>query len=265
MRRCQVFILALLSCASVAAAAAQTPDDRKRARIQNQLGWDDMRTERWESAAKAFQQAIDIDRTFADAHYGLGRAQMALKRFPAAIEALAACRDLYLSQAGRQFASQQDAQRARNDRITEIDERIRQVQSMPSSMQQQDLLRQLNNQRRDIQEALTRGGSLSFDAQVPPWVSLSLGSAYFRAGLYRRRRAGIPRHDCRRQPIGRGPQQPRRSAARDRSLRGSRDRDQGRQEGWFQSEPSARTGDPEPQEGRLVNPDASKNLSGASY
>lgn len=182
MRRCQVFILALLSCASVAAAAAQTPDDRKRARIQNQLGWDDMRTERWESAAKAFQQAIDIDRTFADAHYGLGRAQMALKRFPAAIEALAACRDLYLSQAGRQFASQQDAQRARNDRITEIDERIRQVQSMPSSMQQQDLLRQLNNQRRDIQEALTRGGSLSFDAQVPPWVSLSLGSAYFRAG-----------------------------------------------------------------------------------
>ena len=53
---------------------------------------------------------------------------------------------------------------------------------MPPTAQQQNLLRQLDNQRRDIQNAIARGNSMSIDAAVPPWVSLSLGSAYFRSG-----------------------------------------------------------------------------------
>ena len=53
---------------------------------------------------------------------------------------------------------------------------------MPPTIQQQDMLRQLNNHRRDIQDAFTRGNGMSLDATVPPWVSLALGSAYFRAG-----------------------------------------------------------------------------------
>ncbi len=168
--------------AMTAAVVAQSPDDRRRARIQNQLGWEQMTAEKFEGAARSFQQAIDIDRNFEDAYYGLGRANMGLKKFVSAIDALSACRDIYLSRAGKQFANQQDAQRARNDRLTEIDEQIRQVQGMPASLQQQDLLRQLNNQRRDIQNAVTRGSSLNIDATVPPWVSLSLGSAFFRSG-----------------------------------------------------------------------------------
>ncbi|MDO8680943.1 MAG: tetratricopeptide repeat protein [Acidobacteriota bacterium] len=167
---------------AVAAAAAQTPEDRKRARIHNQLGWDQMTAERVEDAARSFQQAIDIDRNFEDAYYGLGRANIALKKYVAAIEVLSACRDLYQAGAGRQFSSQQDAQRYRFDRITELDEQIRQVQSRPQTLQAQDMLRQLNNQRRDIQNAIQRGSSMAIDATVPPWVSLSLGSAYFRAG-----------------------------------------------------------------------------------
>ncbi len=168
--------------AMTAAVVAQSPDDRRRARIQNQLAWEQMTAEKFEGAARSFQQAIDIDRNFEDAYYGLGRANMGLKKFVSAIDALSACRDIYLSRAGKQFANQQDAQRARNDRLTEIDEQIRQVQGMPPSLQQQDLLRQLNNQRRDIQNAVTRGSSLNIDATVPPWVSLSLGSAFFRSG-----------------------------------------------------------------------------------
>jgi len=180
MRRVLSLAAVILTLASV--AAAQSPDDRKRARIQNQLGWEDMRTERWESAARSFQQAIDLDRTFADAYYGLGRANMALKKYISAIDALVACRDIYRSQAGRHFANQQDAQRARSDRLTDLDEQIRQVQAMPPTMQQADLLRQLNNHRRDVQDAYTKGSSLSVEASVPAFVSLSLGSAYFRSG-----------------------------------------------------------------------------------
>lgn len=180
MRKTVSVLVAALTLAAV--VAAQTPPDRQRARIHNRLGWELMTAESWERAAREFQQAIAIDRTFEDAHYGLGRARIALKQYVLAIETLTTCRQLYVSQAGKQFANQQDAQRFRQDRITEIDEQIRQVQSMPPTAQQQNLLRQLNNQRRDIQNAMTRGSGMSVDATVPPWVSLSLGSAYFRSG-----------------------------------------------------------------------------------
>lgn len=161
--------------------AAQTPADRKQSRIQNQLGWEQMGAEQWAGAARSFQKAIDIDPTFEIPYYGLGRARIALKQFAEAIDALTKCQSLFLAQAGRQFTSEQEAQRFRRDRITEIDEQIRQVQSLPPSARSQDLLRQLNNQRRDIQNAIQRGQSMNIEASVPPWVSLSLGSAYFRS------------------------------------------------------------------------------------
>ena len=175
-------VLALLTLVASSPVVAQNPADRSRAATQNRLGWDYMRTESWDKAAAAFQSAIDIDPTFEVPYYGLGRADMALKQYVAAIAALSKCRELYQAQVGRQFANAQEAQRYRQDRITEIDEQIRQVNSMPPSIQQQDQLRQLGNHRRDIQDAITKGVNVNLDATVPAWVSLSLGSAYFRAG-----------------------------------------------------------------------------------
>jgi tetratricopeptide (TPR) repeat protein len=175
-------VAVLVITVAAVTASAQTPDDRKRARIQNQQGWDQMTAEKWEGAARSFQQAIDVDPGFEDAYYGLGRANIALKKYVAAIAALSSCRDLYQARTGRQFSSQQEAQRSRYDRITEIDEQVRQVQSGPQSLQTQEMLRQLNNQRRDIQNAIQSGSGLAIETTVPPWVSLSLGSAYFRAG-----------------------------------------------------------------------------------
>lgn len=180
MRKTLVFSIALLTFAIT--VAAQAPPERQRAQTYNRQGWELMTAESWENAAKAFQQAIAVDASFQDAHYGLGRAQIALRQYVAAIATLTTCRRLYVAQAGQQFTNRQDAQRHRQDRITEIDEQIRQVQTMPPTAQQQNLLRQLNNQRRDIQNAIVKGSSMSVDATVPPWVSLSLGSAYFRSG-----------------------------------------------------------------------------------
>ncbi len=180
MRKTLAFSIAILTLAIT--VAAQVPADRQRAQTHNRLGWEMMTAESWESAAKAFQQAIAIDASFQDAHYGLGRAQIALRQYVAAIATLTTCRQLYVAQAGQQFTNRQEAQRYRQDRITEIDEQIRQVQTMPATAQQQNLLRQLNNQRRDIQNAIVKGSGMSVNATVPPWVSLSLGSAYFRSG-----------------------------------------------------------------------------------
>ena len=74
----------------------------------------------------------------------------------------------------------QDAQRYRSERLTEIDEMVRQIQSGPQSTQRAEQARQLGEQRRQIQDAIHRGNAVSMEATVPPWVSLALGSAFFR-------------------------------------------------------------------------------------
>jgi tetratricopeptide (TPR) repeat protein len=163
-------------------ALAQSPGDRNKARAQNRLGWDYMKAEQFDSAVNAFRSAVEIDPTFEMPWYGLGRAHLALKQFASAASALERCRDLYQQQAGRQFTNQQEAQRFRHDRITEIDEMIRQVQSGPMTLQRQDQLRQLQDQKRQLQEIINRGNGVTIASTVPAWVSLSLGSAYFRSG-----------------------------------------------------------------------------------
>jgi tetratricopeptide (TPR) repeat protein len=175
-------LAAILVAATGAAISGQSPADRNKARSQNRLGWEYMQNEQFENAVKAFQLSVETDPAFEMPWYGLGRAHLALKQFVSATSALTRCRELYMQQVGRQFTSQQEAQRYRQDRITEIDEMIRQVQSAPQTIQRQDQLRQLQEQRRQVQEYITRGNSVTIENAVPAWVSLSLGSAYFRSG-----------------------------------------------------------------------------------
>jgi len=184
MRRLLALSVGALIFTVVGLASAQISAERQRAQIQNRLGWEYMKAENWEAAARAFQQAIEIDPQYEYAFYGLGRARLSGKKYVDAIDALSKCRDLYRAQAGKRFANTQEAQRYRQDRITEIDEQIRQAQSLnPQSVQAQELLRQLNNQKRDIQLAIDRSTTnMTIAETVPAWVSLSLGSAYFRAG-----------------------------------------------------------------------------------
>ena len=180
MRRRGIILAVTLFGASL--LAAQSAPDRQRARLQNRLAWESMRAEAWPEAARLFQEAINIDANYEYAYYGLGRANMAMKKYPDAIAALEKCRELYRAQAGRQFANSQEAQRYRRDRLMEIDEQIRQVQSMPQTMQTADLLRQLQNVRREEQDRIQRGDNITIETRVPAYVSLSLGSAYFRSG-----------------------------------------------------------------------------------
>ena len=176
-------VLAAILLLLIALPSAQSPADRAGARRQSEAGWALMKAEKFEDAAKAFQAAIDLDPEFEFAYYGLGRADMALKRFVAAVAAYSRCRDIYEAIAGRQFSNVQDAQRFRQNRLTEIDEVVRQLQLGPQTLRVQDQLRQLQESRRQMQESITRGNDVSIaQSTVPPWVSLALGSAYFRSG-----------------------------------------------------------------------------------
>ena len=66
--------------------------------------------------------------------------------------------------------------------LTELDEMIRQVQTAPQSAQTQDQMRQLRSGGSEVQDALSaRQHAVASNRRCPPWVSLALGSAFFRA------------------------------------------------------------------------------------
>jgi tetratricopeptide (TPR) repeat protein len=169
---------------AAAGAAAQVSPERERARPHYRSGEEYLRIEAWKEAAKAFQQAIDIDPQYEDAYYGLGRAQMALRQFSDAIVSYTRCRDLYQAEGGRRFTNQQEARRYWQDRMMEVDDQLRQYQQGPQQQQTGQTaqrIRNLQELRRQLQERLTRSLSASIDSKVPAFVSLALGSAYFRS------------------------------------------------------------------------------------
>lgn len=177
---CVVMLLGL--CANPAIAQVLRNQNRGRAMPLYKLGLEDLKAERWDKAAAEFRRAIDVDPTFDMAYYALGRSLMPQKKYADAVEALSKCRDLYREQAATQFSNQQEAQQYRRDRVIEIDEVIRQYQQGPQTGQTSETLRQLYERRRQIQENIQRGTNVSLDTSVPSYVSLALGSAFFRLG-----------------------------------------------------------------------------------
>lgn len=181
MLRAALFAFVLVASAS-GNLSAQDKSTRHRAMTSYRLGFESLHSEEWTEAAKLFQDAIDIDPTFEMAHYMLGRAELGRKSFARAIAALERARKLYLAQAGRQFTNRHEAQRVKNDLTLEIDEYIRQLQSAPPTRQRLEQIRQLNERKRQIGMQIERGNNISLDLAVPAYISLSLGSAYFRSG-----------------------------------------------------------------------------------
>lgn len=164
------------------APAAQSQAGREKALLHYRVGLENLRAEAFTAAAAAFQEAIALDDQFDLAYFGLGRAYMGLRRYVEAANAFTRCRDLYRAQFGRQFSNAQEAQRYRRERIEEIDETIRQYQNARQTTQVQTAIRQLSEQKRHLQDALQRGSNMSLQTTVPAWISLALGSAYFRSG-----------------------------------------------------------------------------------
>jgi len=173
---------------SAAIAGAQPPSrpnpDAQRAQIQYRLGWESLRSEAFEAAEKSFLQAIDLDPKFTLAYYGLGKSYMGLHRYPNAVMAFRTCRDLYVTKAGEKFSGQFDANRQRQDRLTELRDLARQYATGPQTQQTADVQRQIQNAIRQTQDETMRGINVNIDATAPAFVSVALGSAHFRAAQF---------------------------------------------------------------------------------
>jgi len=156
--------------------------DAERATKAYRSGWESMRAEEWGKAAKHFQEAIAIDPKFTLAFYSLGRAQMGLRQFTDAIESYERCQSLYLNVAQEQFSTVMDSNRRRDELIQQYTVAIQQATANRAPNQTQtQYIQQLKNDVQRLENARGRNVSaVDITPGVPFFVSLALGSAYFR-------------------------------------------------------------------------------------
>jgi tetratricopeptide (TPR) repeat protein len=188
-------ILALVAslvvpCASAAQGAKNASAEAQRANQHYARGWSAVRAESWDDAARQFQQAIDNDPRFTLAYYSLGRAEMGRRDFAKAIAAYTKCREIYLAGGGEQFTNQMTARQRLTDRILEYQVALSQATSQTSAgrsnTQSQSLyVRELQAQIARLEQARDRNTNVSLETtEVPYFVPMALGAAYFRSGRF---------------------------------------------------------------------------------
>jgi tetratricopeptide (TPR) repeat protein len=178
MRLLTIALTVAIALSSTAARAQTDPN----AQVHYRTGLQLMSSERWDDAADSFSRAIAIDLKFALAHYWLGRARIAGAKYVAAIAALQTCRELYLQELGSRASDQLAANTRRHDQLREIRELIRERQRGRQTAATERVIMHLEMLEHDIQSQQSSGSSMDFKLTVPAFVSLSLGSAYFRKG-----------------------------------------------------------------------------------
>ena len=171
-------ILTVVLLATPALAQFASDRDRRDALHHYRAGQDLMAAEQFEKAAQEFTRSIRKDRLLTEAHYGLGQANMALRRYTSAIHAFTACREAFHDLHALEEHHRFEVERQRVDEIRELRDAVRriragQVKVAPSMADRLE---------RRIDELQRRRTTMNARFQSPAEVSLALGSAYFRSG-----------------------------------------------------------------------------------
>lgn len=189
MRNLLVVCACVVVVASVAASQASpvvlgqavADRDRVEALRHYRLGQDSLRSEHYDDAEREFQAASKLDPTLELAPYGLGQVYMATKRFRLAIVAYGKCRDVIHANAVAAAGDELAYQRRISDSITALEDEQR-LYSQPGKNGGSPAA--LNNQHtlgmriQALKDAKHR--DLNGPEPTPAWISLALGSAYFR-------------------------------------------------------------------------------------
>jgi Tfp pilus assembly protein PilF len=181
-----VLAAAVLLSLMAAPLAAQTPipvpsvRDHVEAMRHLRLGQEQMHAEQWDKAEAEFKGAVKLEPTLEMAHYGLGQVYMNTKRFPAAVAAYLGCRDAFVANTARLATNDLAAQRQLDDQIRVLeDERTLQASGRVKPMFSggpADLDRRISAMK------ASRFHDAKAIPEVPAWISIALGSAYFRGG-----------------------------------------------------------------------------------
>jgi Flp pilus assembly protein TadD len=160
-------------------AAPSDPRDHAQAMRHLRLGQENLRAEQWDKAEVEFKAAVKLEPTLEMAHYGLGQVYMNTRRFPAAVAAYLACRDAFTTNISRLAANDMQAERALDDEIRNLeDERMLLASGRGRSMSGGPA--ELDQRINDLRQRRFRDPKTA--TITPTWISLALGSAYFRSG-----------------------------------------------------------------------------------
>lgn len=159
--------------------------EQRQAREHHQNGRELMRAERFEQAIEELREAVRLDPELTMAQYDLGQAHMAVRDFPAAVRAYVGCRESWLRFAAELQKGTFEADAAREDRIRELRDRVREIQKIPvvpGTAQAAQIQAEITRTENLIDQLDRSRGRGQPHLAVPAELSLALGSAYFRNG-----------------------------------------------------------------------------------
>lgn len=181
-RQLAALAVALTLGMGTAGAAAVDQAKRRLALERFRAGQELMYAESWEQAEAEFKAAIGLDPLLVLAHYSLGQAHMALKRYPEAIRAFGGAIGAHREIDALRMVDQTQADQRVEDQIRELRDGLRAVQSNPKLLAmglRDNMVLKLEEQIRTLENSKRRGAGA---ADVPAEFSLALGSAHFRSG-----------------------------------------------------------------------------------
>lgn len=170
----------LIALAQVAAAPVTDEWKRGKARERHAAGQEALSTERFEQAAAEFKAAIALFAEFAEAHYGLGQASMALKRYDDAVHAFTGARTAIEKLGTLGQKERDDYERQIDYEIREVRDALKELERVSRGAPNRMIELRFEERLRFLEQAKNRSADKVF--RVPPELSLSLGSAQFRAG-----------------------------------------------------------------------------------
>jgi tetratricopeptide (TPR) repeat protein len=177
----------LIAAFAIAAAAGlHAQSAQNRTAIQHlRAGQDALQAERWEEAEREFKQAIDLDPLLELAHYGLGQTYMATKRYVEAVKAYTGAREAFHRAAGDQITNSVEWERRLEDQIRSLRDTRRGLESgrlRSSGTNVATKIGEVDDQIRQL-EAMRRQDRAAAPV-TPAYISVALGSAYFRTGSF---------------------------------------------------------------------------------
>jgi len=173
--------LTLLVLVTMPAAAQQSALDRRQALRHLRFGQELLHAEQWDKAEAEFRAAIKLDPLLELAHYGVGQAAMATKRYPDAVRAYLDCRDAFRANSAEALSNSAVTEQRLQDQIRELqDAALGFTRGRGRTRNTAATVVRLNAQIREFQSRRHR--STTGPPPTPPWISIALGSAYFRTG-----------------------------------------------------------------------------------
>jgi tetratricopeptide (TPR) repeat protein len=192
-------LMLCLGAGTASVARAETPRtppstrvvtaEQRRARTHLREGQRLMSAESFAEAAREFGLAVHLDPLLVMAHYGLGQARMALKEFPAAVEAYLGCREAFAKLEAANTDERLAVGRSRDDQIRDLRDAVFESEAAlrglaPGSRAAAAINARIQRLQLQI-DSLDKLRGQEFEGTeegAPPSLLLALGSAYFRAG-----------------------------------------------------------------------------------